>query len=139
MDIKKLHEQFQDDDSPSVEAQIRWLQKQGFGQHQIDQAIMTLYKALDHGEIPQVCQRIDIEDKVKIYRLKGETQKVGRWDVRKIKNGFELCQVLLELARRIRTKELSDTIKNIESFEHDMRKRWEKANKIPIWKRMFRR
>ena len=138
MDINKLHEQFKGDDSPSVEGQIRWLQKQGFGQHQIDQAMIQLYKALDHGEIPQVCNRLDGKNE-RVYRLKGETQKVGRWDVRKIKDGFELDQVLLELAKRVRTEELGVIVKNVEKFEHDMRKRWEKANKIPIWKRIFRR
>ena len=139
MDIKKLHEKWKDDDCPSVEGQIRWLQKQGFGQHQIDQAMMMLYKALDHGEIPQICKRLDVENGETVYRLKGERQKVGRWDIRDIKNGYELDQVLLELARRVRTDELAAMVKNIEKFEHDMRKKWEKANKIPIWKRMFRR
>ena len=132
---------FKDEGCPSVEGQIRWLQKQGFQQHQIDQAMMQLYKALDHGEIPQICKRLDApgDESQTIYRLKGETQKVGRWDVRSIKDGFELDQVLLELARRIRTDELAVLIKNIENFEKDMRKRWEKANKIPLWKRMFRK
>ena len=46
MDIKALHERFKDDHSPSVEGQIRWLQKQGFPQHHIEQAMAEM-KAIE--------------------------------------------------------------------------------------------
>ena len=47
MDLKALHAKFRDDDSPSVEGQIRWLQKQGFAQHHIDQAIIGMYTDIE--------------------------------------------------------------------------------------------
>uniref|UniRef100_A0A7C4TX39 Uncharacterized protein n=1 Tax=Caldisericum exile TaxID=693075 RepID=A0A7C4TX39_9BACT len=50
MDFKAIHERFKDDDSPSVEGQIRWLQKQGFAQHQIEQAMIATYSAIERGE-----------------------------------------------------------------------------------------
>ena len=50
MNFKELHEKFKDDDSPSVEGQIRWLQKQGFAQHQIEQAMISVYTEIERGE-----------------------------------------------------------------------------------------
>ena len=50
MDIKKLHEQYKDEASPSVELQIRWLRRMGFEQHQIDQAIITVYSDIETGK-----------------------------------------------------------------------------------------
>jgi hypothetical protein len=50
MDIKKLHEKYKDDASPSVELQIRWLKKMGFEQHQIDQAMIIVYSEIEKDE-----------------------------------------------------------------------------------------
>lgn len=50
MNFKALHTKYKDNDSPTVEGQIRWLQKQGFGQHQIDQAMITVYTEVERGE-----------------------------------------------------------------------------------------
>jgi hypothetical protein len=50
MNFKELHEKFKDDASPSVELQIRWLQKMGFLQHQIDQAMITVYTEIEQGK-----------------------------------------------------------------------------------------
>ena len=50
MDFKKLHEKYKDEASPSVELQIRWLQRIGFQPHQIDQAMITVYGEIEHGE-----------------------------------------------------------------------------------------
>jgi len=50
MDFKKLHEQYKDESSPSVELQIRWLQRIGFQAHQIDQAMITVYGEIERGE-----------------------------------------------------------------------------------------
>jgi hypothetical protein len=47
MDFKKLHERYKDDASPSVELQIRWLQRIGFQPHQIDQAMITVYTEIE--------------------------------------------------------------------------------------------
>jgi uncharacterized protein (DUF2132 family) len=50
MDFKELHSKYKDEYSPSVEGQIRWLQKQGFAQHQIEQAMITVYSEIERGE-----------------------------------------------------------------------------------------
>jgi hypothetical protein len=50
MDIKKLHEKYKDDASPSVELQIRWLKRIGFEPHQIDQAVIMVYSEIERGE-----------------------------------------------------------------------------------------
>ena len=50
MDFKKLHEKYKDDASPSVELQIRWLQRIGFKPHQVDQALITVYGEIERGE-----------------------------------------------------------------------------------------
>lgn len=85
MDFVKIHERFKDNDSPCVEGQIRWLQKQGFAQHQIEQAMISLYSAIERGE-------------------------------KAPKNGFELDQLLLAEAKKIRTEELREQVKRMESF-----------------------
>lgn len=51
MDFRKLHEPYKDEASPSVELQIRWLQKMGFPPHQIDQAMIMVYGEIERGEI----------------------------------------------------------------------------------------
>lgn len=50
MDFKKLHEPYKDDASPSIELQIRWLQRLGFQPHQIDQAMITVYTEIEQKE-----------------------------------------------------------------------------------------
>ena len=51
MNFKELHAKFKDNDSPSVEGQIRWLQKQGFAQHQIEQAMISTYTEIERGQV----------------------------------------------------------------------------------------
>ena len=50
MDFNKLHEPYKDDASPSVELQVRWLQRLGFQPHQIDQALITVYGEIERNE-----------------------------------------------------------------------------------------
>ena len=50
MDFKKLHKRYKDEASPSVELQIRWLQRIGFQPHQVDQALITVYGEIERGE-----------------------------------------------------------------------------------------
>ena len=50
MDFKKLHEKYKDDASPSVELQIRWLQRIGFQPHQVDQAMIAVYTEIEQGK-----------------------------------------------------------------------------------------
>jgi len=50
MNFVELHSKFKDDDSPSVEGQVRWLQKQGFAQHQIEQAMISVYMEIERNE-----------------------------------------------------------------------------------------
>ena len=113
MNIIKLHEKFKDHDSPSVEGQIRWLQKQGFMQSQIDQAMISVYT--------------DIERGVELY-----------FEGKVIDSGWALDQVLLKAAKVARTKDLTSVIKNIEKFEYDMRNRWETDKKKGFFKRVFK-
>lgn len=50
MDFKKLHEKYKDEASPSIELQVRWLQRMGFQPHQIDQAMITVYSEIEKDE-----------------------------------------------------------------------------------------
>jgi uncharacterized protein (DUF2132 family) len=113
MNIKELHERFKDDDSPSVEGQVRWLQKQGFAQHQIEQAMLKVYDEIDRG----------------LVTFEGD------------RKGFRLDQYLLQTAKQIRTEELSQQIKSIEDFHARLKAQWEedlrKKQRKPWYKRIF--
>jgi len=143
MEFKKLHEQFKDDDSPSVEGQVRWLQKQGFAQHQIEQAMIATYTELEHGDIPvrwkNVAKDGDGNEKVeRRYSLADHSPPTKQtWDKREIKNGFELDQVLLEMAKKARTDDLNAMVKNMETFEKGLKKKWAKAESRPWYKKLF--
>jgi len=144
MDIIKLHEDFKDDDSPSVEGQIRWLQKQGFLQNQIDQALITVYGDIERGETPMVFTRLQTgkggkKNILKVYRLYSEPKPGSPWHGDPIENGWDLDQTLLRTAKTARTKDLSAVIKNIEKFEADLRAKWEKDRRRSFFKRLFRR
>jgi hypothetical protein len=108
MDFKKLHERYKDDASPSVELQIRWLQKLGFQNHQIDQALITVYTEIERDE--------------KTFR-----------------DGAELNLYLRNTVAKIRTTEVDLYIKNLETFEAKMRKKWENEQKKikPWYRRIF--
>lgn len=49
MDIRKLHEPYKDQDSPSPELQVRWLKRLGFESHIIDQAMLNTYTDVERG------------------------------------------------------------------------------------------
>lgn len=49
MDIKKLHEPYKDQNSPSPELQLRWLKRLGYEPHVIDQAMLTVYTEIEQG------------------------------------------------------------------------------------------
>jgi len=138
MNIVKLHGRFKDDDSSSVEGQIRWLQKQGFLQNQIDQAIITVYGDIERGETPMVffCKGKELEKK---YQLYNEPHPSRPWNGEKIVTGWDLDQTLLREAKRARTKDLSAVIKNIEHFEAGLRTKWEKDRKKGFFKKLLRR
>jgi len=137
MDIKKIHEGFVKDKNFSVEGQIRWLQKAGFPQHQIEQAMITVYSELEKGAIPKVW----IKGKEKKYLTSSEKflERESGWASRNIQNGHDLDQYLLEIAKRIRTQELTVMIGKMEEFEAKMRKKWEEEErkKKPWYKRIF--
>lgn len=140
MKFNELHAKFKDDDSPSVEGQIRWLQKQGFQQHQIEQAMLTAYSELHAGRVPQRWKRTmkGKEDQEVIERKfgTGDTKPKGSgWDSRDIKNGFEFDQFILDCAKRVRTDELSIMLRHMEKFEKDLKKKW--STQVPWYKRMF--
>lgn len=140
MKFKELHSQFKDDDSPSVEGQIRWLQKHGFQQHQIEQAMLTAYTELEAGRVPVRWKRKmkGKEGQEVIERKYGDAKtkpKGANWESREVKNGFEFDQFLLECAKRVRTNELSVMLRHMEKFEKDLKKKW--SAQVPWYKRML--
>lgn len=121
MDMKALHKRFSDENSPSVEGQIRWLQKQQFSQSQIDQAMMTLYMELDAGRVPEAWTK----GGETCYCLQGtQVEPDPAWTHRPIATGHDLDQMLLTIAKYIRTQELTVMITHLEKFEASMRSRW---------------
>ena len=137
MDIKKLHEKFADYNSPTVEGQIRWLQKAGFVQHQIEMAMVSLYSEIERGEIPKVWAK----GKETKYLPASENflAREAGWSSRDIQNGNDLDQCLMARAKGVRTGELTVMIAKIEEFEAKMRKKWDEdqKNKKPWYKRIF--
>ena len=146
MDIKALHEKFKDEDSPSVQGQIRWLQKQGFMEHQINNAMLSVYSDIEAGKIPVVYTREEVHPDgkthiLKKYQLKDQPHPGEGWSIREIRTGWDLDQVILEEAKRFRTQDLTAIVRNIEQFESDLRAKWEaeqKAKQKPgFFKRLF--
>ena len=153
MDIEKLHEKFQDKDSPSIEGQVRWLQKQGFLQNHIDQAMIQVYGDIERGHAPWVFSKTikdhkDTERVVKEYRLFDFPIEESGWIQEPITNGWDLDQVILAVAKRARKKDLKSIVLNMQKFESDLRKKWEKekaleqskrtvTKKPSLWKRLF--
>lgn len=141
-----LHKQFKDDDSPSVEGQIRWLQKQGFAEHHIQQAIVAVYNDIEQGKIPVLhTRRTRSEDGTVViesrYYLQDDPPPGTDWESRPIRVGMELDQALLELAKRYRTDDLRAFVQNTEKFELSLRAKWqaEQNNKKSFFKRLFNR
>lgn len=138
MEFKELHKPFKDDDSPSIEGQIKWLQKQGFQQYQIEQAMIEAYTELQMEKTPlRWSRKMKKDDGAEIEEVKygpvGKIPKGANWESRPIESGFELDQFLLEMAKLIRTNELSVMVRHMEKFEKDLRKKW--SNQVPWWKR----
>jgi len=136
MNLEILHSQFKDDDSPSVEGQIRWLQKQGFSQAQIDQAFILLYTDIEQYKFPKVFELYEGDNLIDTkYGPHDQDPPNHNYKVRTITNGFELDQCLLECAKIVRQTELKRLAKGIEVFEKKLRKRW--ARQVPWYKRIF--
>ena len=51
MKIEELHAKFKDASSPSPQAQIKWLSRQGFTPAQIEQAMLLVYQEIEQGKI----------------------------------------------------------------------------------------
>lgn len=138
MDIKALLAAFTSEKEFTVEGQIRWLQKQGFTQDQIDHAILTVYFDLERGCLP--CKW---NTGAEVVYLSGDTAKSGEhWEGGAITTGNDLDQYLLKVAKDIRTKELSDKVAAIGVQVAKMKSQWEadykKANAKPgFFKRLF--
>lgn len=83
MNFKELHSKFKDDDSPSVEGQIRWLQKQGFDQHQIEQAMISTYTEIERSQIT-FKKGFDLDqyllNKAKLIRTEELTTQIARME-----------------------------------------------------------
>ena len=137
MNLKELHERFKDNDSPSVEGQIRWLQKQGFAQHQIQQAILMVYSAIKRNEIPFVFHKKEERpdggvDSIRVFGLEETTKPGEEWSMREIVSGEELDNCLLWKAKGVRTAELTSMVRKMEEFELDLRKKWEQEQNKQI-------
>lgn len=136
MNFKAIHDKYKDDASPSVEGQIRWLQKQGFSQDQIDRAMLGLYSDIEIGQAPRVFEK---EENGKIvdtkYAFYSDPIPTFCYTFRDIKTGWELDQSLLEYARRERTKDLDAVIKRYEDFTKTLRNNWVKQ--VPWYKRII--
>jgi len=144
MNFKELHERFKDKDSPAVEGQVRWLQKQGFAQNQIERAMITVYSELEQGEIPRVWTRkITKQDGTitehKEYLAAGSKIDDPQYVSREISSGWDLDHYLLETAKRIRTGDLKAQVAHMEQFEEKLRKKWEAAQQPKKKRGWFRR
>lgn len=51
LSFESLHATYRSDDSPSPQAQIRWLLKQGFNPNIVDQAMILVYEELRIGKV----------------------------------------------------------------------------------------
>lgn len=140
MNFKELHKRFKDDDSPSVEGQYRWLEKQGFTPDQIERAMIEAYAEIRDERIPLRWKRqmknaegSPVEERK--FGPRDKTPKGANWESREIKSGFEFDQYLLEMAKLARHKDVKLKIKGLEIFEKELRKKWSKQ--VPWYKRMF--
>ena len=50
MNFEELHKPYADQDSPTVEGQMRWLLKQGIPQHLVDLAMLYVYDQITKGK-----------------------------------------------------------------------------------------
>ena len=146
MDIKSLLQAYTSEKEFTVEGQIRWLQKQGFSQDQIDHAILAVYFDLERGVLPNKWYRT-VETSAgpvsEIVYFAGDQPKPNvDWDGGPISGGHELDQYLLKVAKDIRTKELSDKAAQLGELVSKMKSQWEadksKAEAKPgFFKRLF--
>jgi hypothetical protein len=140
MDIKAILANFTSEKEFTVEGQIRWLQKQGFTQDQIDHAILKVYFDLERGCIP--CKW---NTGAEVVYMPGDQPKSGEhWEGGPISTGNDLDQYLLKTAKDIRTKELSDKAAALGDLVAKMKSQWEadaaKANAKPgFFARMFKK
>lgn len=140
--MKVIHERFKDTDSPSVEGQIRWLQKQGFAQHHLEQAMISVYGDIDNGRVPRVFKKTITENDKQttetIYRNFGESPPDSRWgEGEEISTGHDLDQVLMIAAKQARTDELSAMIINMEKFTEKLKQKWAEEQKPSLLNRIF--
>jgi hypothetical protein len=147
MDIKALLASYTSEKEFTVEGQIRWLQKQGFTQDQIDQAILTVYFDLERGVLPNKWSRTASNTSAgpitELVYFAGDQPKPNvDWEGGPISGGNDLDQYLLKVAKDLRTKELSDKAQQLGVLVAKMKSQWEidaaKANAKPgFFKRMF--
>jgi hypothetical protein len=137
MDFKTLHAKFKDDDSPSVEGQIRWLQKHGFSQSQIDQAMVLFYTDVEKEKLPVAYELFHTDGKLKetVFCPVDVNRPSKEHKQREILNGWDFDQALLDYAKRVRTEELSAMISHMEQFEKKLRNKF--YGEVPWYKRVF--
>ena len=124
MDLKAILANYTSKKDHTVEGQMRWLQKQGFTEDQIAQALMTVYFDLERGVLPNKWQMGP--DGETAY-LPGDQPKASEtWIGGPISGGHELDQYLLKVAKDIRTRELTDKVAAIGVQVSKMKAQWEK-------------
>lgn len=109
MDFNATHAKFKDADSPTVEGQIRWLQKQGFAQHQIDQAMIMAYTEIDKGDFtPKNGFELDqfILEKAKRFR----TEELTAY-VKNLESFEQKMREKWELEQKTKSPSLMDRVK----------------------------
>jgi len=98
MDYNKLYEPYQTKEAPLVTDQVKWLQKNGFPQHIIDQSLVKVYDELDRGR-----------------KFEADEKHSATW---------HLWNYLREVARELHKVELEAYLKNLEAFQAKLRENW---------------
>lgn len=135
MEFEKLHDKFKDKNSPSFEAQKKWLRKKGFSPEQIDRAMLVLYGDIERGQMPMVFEGVkEVVLKKRLFGMHGSHPPDG-FEQRPISNGVELDNCLLEYAKHFRDLEEKSHRESLQEFEKMLRKRW--MSTVPWYKRIF--
>ena len=131
MDLKVILSNYTSKKDHTVEGQMRWLQKQGFTEDQIAQALMTVYFDLERGVLPNKW----VIDGVTTYLPGDQPKGSDSWVGGPISGGHDLDQYLLKVAKDIRTRELTDKVAALGVQVAKMKAQWEreyiKANAKP--------
>lgn len=138
MDFDKIHKRFKDKHSPSVTAQIKWLEKQGFQPNHIEKAMLLAYGEIESGRVPVCWERLGEESPKrppKVYSTAGHPPPDQWYSKREIEGGKELCKFILATANRIQKKHHGVMKGLMESLDKERERQW--ARRLPWWKRLL--